>query len=197
MKIKIYIFLGTLFFYLFSYAEIKEIPIMTDDIEYTGKESEFIPAEKENEINEDSTSSQQTTYIESKNSEDEDIIEDPKIDYNQEDLKLSNTESVNNDLKDSSKEQNNKDDRFEEINDRTNRITALGSAMGAVDLSKTPHKKIRIGAGVGHSSNSQAVAVGVGYAPTERLKLNTKFSTSTTSTKSSSIAVGASYELDW
>ena len=92
------------------------------------------------------------------------------------------------------------EDKFEEITDRTNRITALGSAMGAVDLSKTPAKKFRVGAGVGHSANNQAVAVGIGYAPTERLRLNTKISTTTNSTKSSrsnGISIGASYDLDW
>ena len=82
----------------------------------------------------------------------------------------------------------------------TNRITALGSAMGAVDLSKTPAKKFRVGAGVGHSANNQAVAIGIGYAPTERLKLNTKISTTTNSTgsnRSNGISIGASYDLDW
>lgn len=72
--------------------------------------------------------------------------------------------------------------------------------MGAVDLSKTPAKKFRVGAGVGHSANNQAVAVGIGYAPTERLRLNTKISTTTNSTKSSrsnGISIGASYDLDW
>ena len=92
------------------------------------------------------------------------------------------------------------DKRFEEITDRTNRITALGSAMGAVDLSKTPPNKFRVGAGVGHSAKNQAVAVGIGYAPTERLRLNTKISTTTNSTKSNrsnGISIGASYDLDW
>ena len=108
--------------------------------------------------------------------------------------------STNKDLKINKKEENNREDKFEEITDRTNRITALGSAMGAVDLSKTPAKKFRVGAGVGHSANNQAVAVGIGYAPTERLRLNTKISTTTNSTKSSrsnGISIGASYDLDW
>ena len=108
--------------------------------------------------------------------------------------------STNKDLKNNKKEEDGREDKFEEINDRTNRITALGSAMGAVDLSKTPAKKFRVGAGVGHSANNQAVAVGIGYAPTERLRLNTKISTTTNSTKSSrsnGISIGASYDLDW
>ena len=105
--------------------------------------------------------------------------------------------STNKDLKNNKKEEDGREDKFEEINDRTNRITALGSAMGAVDLSKTPAKKFRVGAGVGHSANNQAVAVGIGYAPTERLRFNTKISTTTTSNKSSGISVGASYDLDW
>ena len=114
--------------------------------------------------------------------------------------KTSNIISTNKDLKINKKEENNREDKFEEITDRTNRITALGSAMGAVDLSKTPTKKFRVGAGVGHSANNQAVAVGIGYAPTERLRLNTKISTTTNSTKSSrsnGISIGASYDLDW
>ena len=114
--------------------------------------------------------------------------------------KTSNIISTNKDLKINKKEENNREDKFEEITDRTNRITALGSAMGAVDLSKTPAKKFRVGAGVGHSANNQAVAVGIGYAPTERLRLNTKVSTTTNSTKSNrsnGISIGASYDLDW
>ena len=114
--------------------------------------------------------------------------------------KTSNIISTNKDLKINKKEENNGEDKFEEITDRTNRITALGSAMGAVDLSKTPPNKFRVGAGVGHSAKNQAVAVGIGYAPTERLRLNTKISTTTNSTKSSrsnGISIGASYDLDW
>ena len=114
--------------------------------------------------------------------------------------KTSNIISTNKNLKNNKKDEDNREDRFEEITDRTNRITALGSAMGAVDLSKTPAKKIRVGAGVGHSANNQAVAVGIGYAPTERLRLNTKISTTTNSTKSNrsnGISIGASYDLDW
>ena len=114
--------------------------------------------------------------------------------------KNSNIISTNKDLKTNKKEEDGREDKFEEIDDRTNRITALGSAMGAVDLSKTPAKKFRVGAGIGHSANNQAVAVGIGYAPTERLRLNTKVSTTTNSTKSSrsnGISIGASYDLDW
>ena len=114
--------------------------------------------------------------------------------------KNSNIISTNKDLKTNKKEEDDREDKFEEITDRTNRITALGSAMGAVDLSKTPTKKFRVGAGVGHSANNQAVAVGIGYAPTERLRLNTKISTTTNSTKSNrsnGISIGASYDLDW
>ena len=114
--------------------------------------------------------------------------------------KNSNIVSTNKDLKTNRHEEDGKEDKFEEINDRTNRITALGSAMGAVDLSKTPAKKFRVGAGIGHSANNQAVAVGIGYAPTERLRVNTKVSTTTNSTKSSrsnGISIGASYDLDW
>nr|WP_314386074.1 YadA C-terminal domain-containing protein [uncultured Fusobacterium sp.] len=114
--------------------------------------------------------------------------------------KNSNIVSTNKDLRNNKKEEDNREDRFEEITDRTNRITALGSAMGAVDLSKTPANKFRVGAGVGHSAKNQAVAVGIGYAPTERLRLNTKISTTTNSTKtnrSNGISIGASYDLDW
>ena len=114
--------------------------------------------------------------------------------------KTSNIISTNKNLKNNKKDEDNREDRFEEITDRTNRITALGSAMGAVDLSKTPTKKFRVGAGVGHSAKNQAVAVGIGYAPTERLRLNTKISTTTNSTKSgrsNGISIGASYDLDW
>lgn len=114
--------------------------------------------------------------------------------------KNSNIVSTNKDLKNNKKEEDGREDRFEEITDRTNRITALGSAMGAVDLSKTPANKFRVGAGVGHSAKNQAVAVGIGYAPTERLRLNTKVSTTTNSTKanrSNGISIGASYDLDW
>ena len=114
--------------------------------------------------------------------------------------KNSNIISTNKDLKTNKKEEDDREDKFEEITDRTNRITALGSAMGAVDLSKTPANKFRVGAGIGHSAKNQAVAVGIGYATTERLRLNTKISTTTNSTKSNrsnGISIGASYDLDW
>ena len=114
--------------------------------------------------------------------------------------KTSNIISTNKDLKTNKKEEDDREDKFEEITDRTNRITALGSAMGAVDLSKTPANKFRVGAGIGHSAKNQAVAVGIGYAPTERLRLNTKISTTTNSTgsnRSNGISIGASYDLDW
>ena len=129
----------------------------------------------------------------------EQVISESSLEENYK-SKTSNIISTNKDLKINKKEENNGEDKFEEINDRTNRITALGSAMGAVDLSKTPAKKFRVGAGVGHSANNQAVAVGIGYAPTERLRLNTKISTTTNSTKSNrsnGISIGASYDLDW
>lgn len=89
-----------------------------------------------------------------------------------------------------------KEERFEDIRERSNKISALGSAMGAIDLGSTPPNKIRIGAGIGDTSTSQAVAIGVGYAPTENLKLNTKVSTSTDSTSNRGISVGASYDLN-
>ena len=123
-----------------------------------------------------------------------------KKDINSIDLKSKSIISTNKDLRNNKKEEDGREDKFEEITDRTNRITALGSAMGAVDLSKTPANKFRVGAGIGHSAKNQAVAVGIGYAPTERLRLNTKVSTTTNSTKSSrsnGISIGASYDLDW
>ncbi|WP_427171286.1 YadA C-terminal domain-containing protein [Fusobacterium nucleatum] len=127
------------------------------------------------------------------------ILKNIENDYTSDELKSTNVMSTYEDLKTSQREES-REDKFEEITDRTNRISALGSAMGAVDLSKTPYKKIRFGAGVGHSANNQAVAVGVGYAPTERLKLNTKISTTTnsnSSNRSNGISIGVSYDLDW
>lgn len=100
------------------------------------------------------------------------------------------------DFKTLNQEISRRDLKLEEMNDKNNRITALGSAMGAVDLGSTPAKKIRLGAGVGNSSSSQAVAVGVGYAPTENFRFNTKFSSSTNNMNNNSISVGASYDLD-
>lgn len=110
--------------------------------------------------------------------------------------KISSDDTNNIELEEKKKEFLKKDEKFEEINDRTNRVTALGSAMGAIDLGSTPAKKIRLGAGVGNASSSQAVAVGVGYAPTENLRFNTKFSSSTNSVNNNSISIGASYDLD-
>ena len=132
--------------------------------------------------------------------DDKNIQKISKSNYSSGEEKTTNRIITNKDLKNNKKEEDGREDKFEEINDRTNRITALGSAMGAVDLSKTPTKKFRVGAGVGHSANNQAVAVGIGYAPTERLRLNTKISTTTNSTKSNrsnGISIGASYDLDW
>lgn len=109
---------------------------------------------------------------------------------------ISTSEKTAEDLRTTKRESLIENDKFEEISDRANRVTALGSAMGAIDLGNTPTKKIRLGAGVGNASSSQAVAVGVGYAPTERFKVNTKFSTSTNNFFNNSISVGASYDLD-
>ena len=99
--------------------------------------------------------------------------------------------------KENKKDEYSNDVKFEEISERTNRVMALGSAMGAVDLGKIEERKFRIGAGVGNSGNNQAVAVGVGYAPTDRFRVNTKFSTSSTSKSASAISIGASIDLDW
>ena len=124
-------------------------------------------------------------------------VEKPKNNYNSEELKASNVISTNKDLKENKKEEYTNDNKSEEISERTSRVTALGSAMGAVDLGKIEERKFRIGAGVGSSNNNQAVAVGVGYAPTDRFRVNTKFSTSSTSKRASAISIGASVDLDW
>ena len=124
-------------------------------------------------------------------------VEKPKNNYNSEELKASNVISTNKDLKEKKKEEYASDYKSEEISDKTSRVTALGSAMGAVDLGKIEKRKFRIGAGVGSSNNTQAVAVGVGYAPTDRFRVNTKFSTSSTSKRASAISIGASVDLDW
>ena len=124
-------------------------------------------------------------------------VEKPKNNYNSEELKASNVISTNKDLKENKKEEYASDYKSEEISDKTSRVTALGSAMGAVDLGKIEERKFRIGAGVGSSNNNQAVAVGVGYAPTDRFRVNTKFSTSSTSKRASEISIGASVDLDW
>ena len=124
-------------------------------------------------------------------------VEKPKNNYNLEELKASNVISTNKDLKENKKEEYASDYKSEEISDKTSRVTALGSAMGAIDLGKIEERKFRIGAGVGSSNNNQAVAVGVGYAPTDRFRVNTKFSTSSTSKRASAISIGASVDLDW
>lgn len=132
--------------------------------------------------------------------EEETLVEEvgkPKNNYNSEELKASNVISTNKDLKENKKEEYASDYKSEEISDKTSRVTALGSAMGAVDLGKIEKRKFRIGAGVGSSNNTQAVAVGVGYAPTDRFRVNTKFSTSSTSKRASAISIGASVDLDW
>ena len=124
-------------------------------------------------------------------------VEKPKNNYNSEELKASNVISTNKDLKENKKEEYASDYKSEEISDKTSRVTALGSAMGAVDLGKIEERKFRIGAGVGSSNNTQAVAVGVGYAPTDRFRVHTKVSTSSTSKRASAISIGASVDLDW
>ena len=129
--------------------------------------------------------------------EDKILSQKPKNDYNSEKLKATNVISTNKDLKENKKEEYTNDSKSEEISERTSRVTALGSAMGAVDLGKIEERKFRIGAGVGSSNNNQAVAVGVGYAPTDRFRVNTKFSTSSTSKRASAISIGASVDLDW
>ncbi len=73
----------------------------------------------------------------------EQVISESSLEENYK-SKTSNIISTNKDLKINKKEENNREDKFEEITDRTNRITALGSAMGAVDLSKTPAKKFKL-----------------------------------------------------
>lgn len=129
--------------------------------------------------------------------EEKELFEKGKKEYTLEELRASNLISTNKDLKENKKDEYNNDVKFEEISERTSRIMALGSAMGAVDLGKIEERKFRIGAGVGSSDNNQAIAVGVGYAPTDRFRVNTKFSTSSTSKKGSAISIGASVDLDW
>lgn len=137
-----------------------------------------------------------TIYTDNETTENTEIkSENKKILILKQDTSISDSKKTAEDLKET-KQENLRNDKFEEISSRTNRVTALGSAMGAIDLGNTPTKKIRLGAGVGNSSSSQAVAVGVGYAPTERFKVNTKFSTSTNNIFNNSISVGASYDLD-
>ena len=154
---------------------------------------EVIPIHNENIEAEDETLVEEIVSIE----EDKILSQKPKNNYNSEELKATNVISTNKDLKENKKEEYTNDSKSEEISERTSRVTALGSAMGAVDLGKIEERKFRIGAGVGSSNNTQAVAVGVGYAPTDRFRVNTKFSTSSTSKRASAISIGASVDLDW
>ena len=154
---------------------------------------EVIPIHNENIATEEETLVEEIVSIE----EDKTLLQKPKNNYNSEELKASNVISTNKDLKENKKEEYASDYKSEEISDKTSRVTALGSAMGAVDLGKIEKRKFRIGAGVGSSNNTQAVAVGVGYAPTDRFRVNTKFSTSSTSKRASAISIGASVDLDW
>ncbi len=57
---------------------------------------------------------------------------------------ISTSEKTAEDLKIAKRETLKNEDRFEEISDRTNRVTALGSAMGAIDLGNTPTKKLEL-----------------------------------------------------
>ena len=155
---------------------------------------EVIPIHNENIETEDETLVEE---IVSTKDEDKTLLQMPKNNYNSEELKATNVISTNKDLKENKKEEYTNDNKSEEISERTSRVTALGSAMGAVDLGKIEERKFRIGAGVGSSNNNQAVAVGVGYAPTDRFRVNTKFSTSSTSKRASAISIGASVDLDW
>ena len=155
---------------------------------------EVIPIHNENIETEDETLVEE---IVSTKDEDKTLLQIPKNNYNSEELKATNIISTNKDLKDNKRDEYNNDVKFEEISERTNRVMALGSAMGAVDLGKIEERKFRIGAGVGSSNNNQAVAVGVGYAPTDRFRVNTKFSTSSTSKRASAISISASVDLDW
>ena len=155
---------------------------------------EVIPIHNENIATEEEILVEEVV---SNKEEDKTFLEKPKNNYNSEELKASNVISTNKDLKENKKEEYASDYKSEEISDKTSRVTALGSAMGAVDLGKIEERKFRIGAGVGSSNNTQAVAVGVGYAPTDRFRVNTKFSTSSTSKKASAISIGASVDLDW
>lgn len=155
---------------------------------------EVIPIHNENIETEDETLVEE---IVSTKDEDKTLLQMPKNNYNSEELKATNIISTNKDLKENKKEEYTNDNKSEEISERTSRVTALGSAMGAVDLGKIEERKFRIGAGVGSSNNTQAVAVGVGYAPTDRFRVNTKFSTSSTSKRASAISIGASVDLDW
>ncbi|EHI76918.1 hypothetical protein HMPREF9093_01964 [Fusobacterium sp. oral taxon 370 str. F0437] len=157
---------------------------------------EVLPIESihnDNLKNEDNILIEKTTMSD----EEKDLFEKGRKEYTLEELRATNIINTNRDLKENKKDEYSNDVKFEEISERTNRVMALGSAMGAVDLGKIEERKFRIGAGVGNSGNNQAVAVGVGYAPTDRFRVNTKFSTSSTSKSASAISIGASIDLDW
>ena len=157
---------------------------------------EVLPIESihnDNLKNEDNILIEKTTMSD----EEKDLFEKGGKEYTLEELRATNIINTNRDLKENKKDEYSNDVKFEEISERTNRVMALGSAMGAVDLGKIEERKFRIGAGVGNSGNNQAVAVGVGYAPTDRFRVNTKFSTSSTSKSASAISIGASIDLDW
>lgn len=215
---KILLIFIALFFFNFTqnsiyatvYNEIKEIEPINEVQEKIFLENETVKNDsflKEKELSEENT-----TITENSDSNEVENNDALKIEVENENLldsqkanepenveankNISASEKTAEDLKITKRETLKNEDRFEEISDRTNRVTALGSAMGAIDLGNTPTKKIRVGAGVGNASSTQAVAVGVGYAPTERFKVNTKFSTSTNNFFNNSISVGASYDLD-
>lgn len=210
-----YFFKNLFFFFLFNlniFSEeiklniIQEIPVMDEihekilNLNNNDEENNNFKIENNNnEINnldEDESSSTTSENSEKSNSsENKTVINSLQKELNEiHDLSIKAT---SNDLKLKKDQINSKpDNKFSEMNERTNRVTALGSAMGAIDLGSTPTKKIRFGAGLGNSSSSQAVAVGVGYAPTENFKVNTKFSSSTNNIDNNSISVGASYDLD-
>ena len=156
---------------------------------------EVLPIESihnDNLKNEADISSEKNTISD----EEKDLFEKGTEEYALKELRATNVISTNKDLKENKKDEYSNDVKFEEISERTNRVMALGSAMGSVDLGKIEERKFRIGAGVGNSGNNQAVAVGVGYAPTDRFRVDTKFSTSSTSNSASAISIGASIDLD-
>ena len=159
---------------------------------------EVLPIESihnDNLKNEADISSEKNTISD----EEKDLFEKGTEEYALKELRATNVISTKKDLKENKKDEYNSEVKFKEIeiSERTNRVMALGSAMGSVDLGKIEERKFRIGAGVGSSGDNQAVAVGVGYAPTDRFRVNTKFSTSSTSKRASAISIGASVDLDW
>lgn len=184
----------------FSMEKLKEIDTI-DTINKTFLEENSLKSLKTNSENEETESLSSNSDTSSQeddetNSQSVEKNENPNVVINT--LNFKNHTSTKNDEKNDLNDNNLEKKRSfkEEINERTNRVTALGSAMGAIDLGSTPAKKLRLGAGVGNSSSNQAIGVGLGYAPTENFKVNTKFSTSTESLKNNSISVGASYDLD-